>query len=290
MPGWHWFPRRVPIDEREFALIPPMQNVYVRPLKADAELVVYNEARTHGLEDSRLKGSGGRQGDVVRIVADNGLSRDGAVIYFADGSSEEMDEGDSEKYKNDDAKVPEIFTRVEGQEVAINGLPVLTENVRSIPLSVRHQRLGEVSLSIDLSHYNGQHSVYLEDTKTGAFLNVSRDRAYSYQVEETGLKDDRFVLHFYKVTTDLEHEIQEEDEDNGIRIQSLGGKVLVSVDMALLNNSGGVIEVYSVAGHKAVEVPARSSRTVVFLPETTGVYIVRAVFGDNVKAVRVLNR
>lgn len=274
--------------EQEYALIPPMQNVFVRPLKAGATLAVDNAARAHGLAGSRLKSSGGRQGDVVRIVADNGQSRDGAVVYFADGSYEGLDHGDSEKYKNDDAKVPEIFTRVDGQEVAINGLPVLTEAVRSIPLSVRHQQTGETKLSFDLSYYDGMHNVYFEDKETGAFLNVARNDSYSYRVNETGVQDDRFVLHFYRVTTDLETPmVGEEDAGNDISIKSIGDKVLVSVGMEMLQDGFGTVEIYTIEGRKVQEVPARS-RTLVILPGQSGVYIVRAVFGTKVKSERVL--
>ncbi|WP_227626001.1 T9SS type A sorting domain-containing protein [Geofilum rubicundum] len=45
---------------------------------------------------------------------------------------------------------------------------------------------------------------------------------------------------------------------------------------------------YTIEGRKISEVPARSSRTLILLPDERGVYIIRAKFGNQVKSERVI--
>ncbi len=120
-------------------------------------------------------------------------------------------------------------------------------------------------------------------------LDVSRTNSYAYTADAGGDLHDRFVLHFYKVATSLDLVGDGEVEaGNAIQIKSVGNKVMVSTNMELLAEGPGFIEIYSVAGSKLQEVPAKSSRTLVLLPSESGVYIVRARFGNLVKSERVL--
>lgn len=279
-------------DQSQLALIPPMQSVWIKATRATT-FSVSPEVREHTEQGAMLKSTKhSGNGDVIRIVAENKYSRDGAVVYFWSNSIDELDRGDSEKRFNDSELVPEVYTRLDKMALAINGLGELTEQVKSIPLSVRNRVAGDVSLSFDLSHFYGEHAVYFEDKTTGAFLNVARNSTYEYSVKQTGEDHERFVLHLYKVTTALEEVRVENDEiaaDEEISIKSIAGKVLVSVGMDLVQQNPGTIEIYAIDGRKISEVPARSSRTLVLLPNERGVYIVKAQFGQLVKSERVVN-
>ncbi|WP_044117959.1 T9SS type A sorting domain-containing protein [Alkaliflexus imshenetskii] len=275
-------------NEDEMARIAPMQSVFVRPRVANAQITLNNSTRAHGYATSRLKSGSSGNSDVVRIVADNGVSRDGAVIYFSARSTEGIDTGDSEKYRNDDNRVPEIYTKVGGRELAINGMPELVAANRTIPLSVRNRQTGEVTLTFDMSYFNGMHSVYLEDRDTGAYSNITRGGSYSYTVTETGERDDRFMLHFYQVSTRIEPDMEDGRTSAGINILSMNGKVLVSFTPELLQQGEGIIELYTIEGRKVSETTARNSRTIIMLPRESGVYIVRAAAGGAVKSERVI--
>ncbi len=277
-------------NEDELSLIAPMQAVFVKPIGTGVNLTINNGARTHGITESFLKSSSSkRTGDVIRIEQENDFSRDGAVIYFASGSYEDYDKGDSEKYFNDSEQIPEIYTRVDDLALSINGLPLLNQSVRTIPLSVRNRVAGEVTMKFDLSYYYGQHAPYLEDRETGAFINLLQEPSYTYTVSETGENHDRFVLNFYYVTTDLESPGEDEtDAGSSINIKSIAGKVLVSMSPELIQSGDAMVEIYTIDGRKLASVPARSSRTLLFLPDEKGVYIIRAVAGKSVKCERVI--
>ncbi|GAO31679.1 hypothetical protein JCM15548_14067 [Geofilum rubicundum JCM 15548] len=277
--------------EKEFSLIPPMQAVWVNALEAGATLTVLPSARTHGEAKSKLKRSGsGSTADVLRIQTENKHARDGAVLYFSDDADHAFDKGDSEKYFNDSKNVSEIYTRVGDRALAINGMPMLLEDMKMIPLIIRNNEEGEVLLKFDLSYFTGQHTIYLEDRETGAFVNLFHENEYSYSVTRTGEVDDRFVLHFYKVSTDLETPGEDEmDAGNEIKIKSIADKVLVSMSPELLGTGNAYVEIYTLNGRKVDTVPSRSSRTLIFLPAERGVYIIRAVANNRVKSERVVN-
>ncbi|WP_088655901.1 hypothetical protein [Geofilum rhodophaeum] len=269
--------------EEELALIPPMQAVWIKTLRPGVTVTVEPGARRHGLENSMLKSSSSSiDANVIRIEAENAYSRDGTVIYFADGYSTGYDRGDSEKYFNDSMNIPEIYTRVENRFLAINGLPKLSEDLYSIPLSVRNRVEGSVSLKFDLGYFNGEHTVYLEDKETGVFLDVDRERSYEYAVTNTGDNHERFVLHFVKVATDIEYHpmvIKDESAKEAISIRNIGAQVLVSFGAGVLENVTGRIGVYTVDGRKVSEGEAVTGKTLIVLPNEIGPYIIRAKAG-----------
>jgi hypothetical protein len=277
--------------EQELSLIPPMQAVWVRALSANANLTVGTETRRHGVTGSMLKSSSSRhEGDVIRIESENSFSRDGMVIYFASASEEGVDAGDSEKYFNDSERIPEIFTRVGDKSLAINGLPSLVAGTRIIPLSVRNRVEGDVTLRFSLDNYYGYHSPYLKDNETGAFVHLLHENSYTYSVTRTGDDHDRFELHFYYVTTDLEPVVEDPETVAGISIRGVAGKALVSIQSDLLQTGEALIEVFSIEGSKVSEMTARSSRTLVVLPQASGIYIVRVTLGSLSKSERVFGR
>lgn len=276
-------------EEAQLALIPPLQSAWMASL-GNSSVSITKEAQLHTPEGAFLKSSSAATSNVVRITAENASSRDGAVLYFSANATEDIDKGDSEKMFNEPVEIPEVYTRVGSKAVAINGLPELKEDVRTIPLSVRNRTRGEVSLNFDMSLYSGEHDVYFEDKETGAFLNVSRMPSYTYTPGAIGDNHERFALHFYKVATGIETPSAEEEEaGSAIQIRNVGNKVMVSASMELVQEGPGRIVVYTIEGHKVSELPAQSSRTLVFLPSESGVYIVRATFGQRVKSERVVN-
>src|SRR5690554_2701764 len=277
-------------SEDDLSYIPPLQSVWIASL-GDGFVSVDNNARSHVKDGDFLKSSsaGTKSGGAIRVSSVSDGGGDGAVLYFSEKAEDGLDRGDSEKMFNDAVSIPEVYTRAGNKALAINGLPLIEESVRTISLSVRNRVEGEVILQFDLSHYDAEHTPYFEDRQTGAFLSLHRSNSYTYSVKETGDNHDRFALHFYKVTTSVEEpQMDEQEAGNEISIKSVSGKVLVSVGVDMLQNGPGLVEVYSIDGRKVSEVPARSGRTLVMLSNQNGVYIVRAKFGNLIKSERVL--
>ncbi|NLX73587.1 MAG: T9SS type A sorting domain-containing protein, partial [Bacteroidales bacterium] len=166
----------------------------------------------------------------------------------------------------------------------------LNQGIYEIPLIVRNQVEGEVSIEFDLTYFSSDHSVYFEDKVRGVMLNLREDNTYRLEADATGGDiNDRFVLSLYSITTDIE-QIGENEVEAGrdIQIKAAGSMALISVSSNLISEGPGVIEIYSMSGRKLQEVPAHSSRTLIILPQESGVYIIRARFGKVVKSERVV--
>jgi len=278
------------ISEEELSLIPPMQAVWIKTFVEGVTVTVKPEGRTHGINGSILKSTSTSSADVIRIETSNAYSRDGAVIYFSEGSAEGLDKGDSEKFFNDSKRIPEIYTRSGAASLAINGLPTINKEIIEIPLSTRNQVAGEVEMKFDISHFNSNHAILLEDRYNGTVVNLRSQNTYSYIAEAIGDNHDRFVLKLHNITTNTDVIKDDEVAGKEIQIRNAGSMILVTASMNLISQGPGVIEIFTVEGRKLQEVPAHSSRTLVVMPGESGVYIVRARFGNTVKSERLIGK
>ena len=344
-------------NEAEMANIPPMQAVWVKAYAATT-VTINNSARNHSVAGSRLKSSStGSNADIIRIVANNGQSRDGAVIYFSSQSIDGMDAGDSEKRFNDSELVPEIYTRIGSAAAAINGTSRLDENIRTIPLSVRNKVANEVTLEFNLSMFSADYKVELEDKLTGDMVNLKSSPDYDYTPSAVGDVHDRFVLHInyepIQVVVPDEDETDggtnegdsetgntddgagedtgngntdggttpedntdgdadnndsgtvdnpaETDQNqvsttvntattNGITITGMRGRAVVTVKNNLLDYGDAKIEIFTMDGQKVSEAISGAATTLVALPKTEAVFIVKVTAGSQVKIQKVMGK
>lgn len=281
-----------PAAEAELAVIPPMQSVWVKVL-APTTISVNNTTRNHGVATSQLKSSNtGSDADIIRIVANNGSTRDGAVIYFSSLSVEGLDKGDSEKRFNDSQLVPEVYTRIGTTATAINGLTPLDNNSRSIPLSVRNRVNSEVTLSFDLSMFQSAHSVSLEDKITGNWVNLLAEPDYTYTPSVLGEVHNRFVIHISYVPTSVVNPNEDvvDNNNNTITITGIRGKAVVKVDRVLLDADDALIEVYTLEGQKVNEALTGAVETLVNLPRVDALFVVKVTAGNVIKTEKVLGK
>jgi hypothetical protein len=287
----------------KFSVIPPYQSVWIKTISnAPGSITLDNAARLHVAEyydengnvvdtgdtTPQLKSSSiNTQENIVRIIASNQYTRDAAIVYFSDSNTDDFGNEDSEKYFNASVRVPEVYTRAEGNSLVINGLSQLSDAYTEVPLSVRNRDVEPVTLTFDLRRFNSNHSVVLLDNETGESLSLTNGSEYSYN-PGSGDSHDRFVLLFTPgFTTDIpEGDLGEQSQS--IIIKSFENKVLVSADISLLQTGPGVVEIFTIEGRKVGHAVASSSRTLLLLPQESGVYIIRASFGKVVKSERVV--
>lgn len=279
-------------NETEMANIPPNQALWIKAYAATT-LSINNDGRTHGVATSQLKsGNVKSEADVIRIVAANSQSKDGAVIYFDDSATNGFDVRDSEKRFNDSKLVPEVYTRISNTSLAINGLKPLENNDISIPLSVRNGNLDDVTLTFDLSMFNAMHTVTLEDLKTGEVTNLRGTESYTYKPLATGDVHDRFEIHLKYVVTSVVNpeDKQNQVDDNDISISGVKGKAVVKISSYLLDMDDAQIEVYTLTGQRVSSTTSAASLTLVNLPNTEAVYVIKVMAGGKTKTEKVVGK
>ena len=283
------FPNGTWGNESDLANIPPMQAVWIKAF-TPTSISVNNDARNHGVSGSQLKSSSANNADIIRIVASNNSSRDGAVVYFSNQSLETLDKGDSEKRFNDSQLIPEVYTRIGTTAAAINGLTPLDNNSRIIPLSVRNRNNQNVTLHFDLDKFNPIYSIYLEDKLNGQWSNLRETNAYTYTPAVMGDVHDRFVIHISYVPTSVVNPEENATTANGITITGIRGKAVVKIDSQMLNTDDGLIEVYSLEGQKVSETITAASETLISLPRVDAMFVVKVTAGGTTKTERVLGK
>jgi hypothetical protein len=272
--------------------IAPLQSVWVQ-VTADetANITLDNRARiTDNSMPLKSASLGTSTRDMIRITQKNQYVSDGTILYFDDNFSEGIDPSDSEKMFNTSKQVPEIYTRVENTSLSINGMPALSSDQYSIPLSIRNQMEGQVTLSINLDDLNNSYSVLLEDAQTETWTNLRETPEYTYTPDELGEDNDRFVLHLQKVTTAIADPVQIEEQTlRGITVTGLQTYARVNVASELLQQNSGeaLVEVLDMNGRLVNQTTTNQEVTNVDLPNVSGIYVVRVQAGLTVKSEKI---
>lgn len=267
-------------DETAMALIPPYQSVWVYSKTSTVDtpgtLAVQPSQRLHAPAATLKSSTGEQKADVLRLMVENESSRDGAVIYFSENTTDDFDSGDSHKYFNSSVKIPEIYTRSVGQALSINGLPFF-EGSLDLPLSVRNRVEGPVEMNFDLTLYRSDDIILLHDQYLDKEINLREVQQYLYEPINLGDNHDRFVIRFNpEGYEDIPTSVldKENSSEHLIHIVGSNGRAIVSIDRELLKGSAGKIEVFNVSGAKISEFKAVTNKTFVVLPEAPGVYLV----------------
>jgi hypothetical protein len=270
--------------------ISPMQSVWVKVNDSDqASITVDNRARVSD-NSLPLKSTGNNSDrDVIRIVQSNDYISDVAVVYFDDYFQEGLDRSDSEKMMNSSKYIPEIFSRVDNKNLAINGLPSLVADQLSIPLSVRIREKGEVAISMVLDDFTEDYEVWLEDLELENQINMRDVEQYTYEWNNSGYNHNRFVMHLIrKVEVPTGFSDPEEPEAGKIMISGHGDYALVKISPDLLADGNAEIIMMDLNGRQVSSSQAVSAETEIQLPDATGVYLIKVTAKDQQKTVKVM--
>ena len=277
----------------DLALIPPYQSVWVytktASVQAPASLDIDKSNRVHSADKSILKSSSREKADIIRITSNNGVSRDGAVIYFDENSTLSGDDsGDSYKYFNGSENIPEIFTRAGKTALSINGMPTF-DGTNEVPLSVRNRVDGEVELKFDFSYYRSDDLIVLHDIYLDKKVNLRRVKSYKYQPLSLGDDHDRFVILFNpedyqddEVSTQIDN-----DSTENIDVYYDGENLNVLINNSYINLDFASVDIYNIDGVKLAEYQLKEGSATIKLPTIHNVFIVKVntVGGSLVKKI-----
>ena len=260
--------------------IPPMQAFWVRVLPSGdgssttGSITFKNTMRSH--KGSQLQGDEQTYNDgilrapsaitavsqVLRLQVSNGTTSDDAIVLFNANATNGLDAYDSEKMTNNSASIPEIYTLVGTDALAINGLNSIQNDVE-IPLGFTTLTAGTFSIKASqISNFTAGTQIILRD-KT---LNFEQDLTvadYSFTSVVTSNNTSRFTLVFKapSVATGL---------------KSTTGSYWISTnannELIVNGNANGAnLEIYNAIGQKIVSKNLTGSSRISL---TTGVYLV----------------
>lgn len=205
--------------------IPPMQGFWVRSNTASANLVLNNNYRTHasveGVTTTPLKVT--TDNKLVRLQVSNGTKNDETIVYFNANATPQIDIYDSEKMMNNNETIPEIYSLINGKNLAINGRNEESTEI-VVPLGFSTDAANTYQIRATSISGFSERKIVLKDQNSNAEFDLTTGNAYSFSSDAT-TDNTRFVLVFKSLNTTGIEQLSNgslftafEDENNKITI------------------------------------------------------------------------
>ena len=276
-------------------VVAPMQAFWVRVKKGKtaSTLSLTNALRTH----RDVTGNVFRAPTVnysnlllIRLQVSNGTYADETVIYSDGSASNGYDDYDSSKGMNSTTSlVPDLYTTVDGENLAINGMNALPLDTE-IPISFAANQSTSTSFTLKATEINNLASgisLIIKDMETGNEANLTDgSTVYTFTASTGSTKNLSLILRTTSVTTGI-------NTGNGTLVDEQATTIYKnSRNQISVNCNGGVasdatVSVFNTAGQKLVFQRIKSYHTVLETPFTSGEYDVTVNNGLKIKTKRI---
>jgi hypothetical protein len=265
------------------AIIPPMQSFWVRAVAGVSNpIVVTNAMRAHApVSDKLLKVPAAKNTDrtLVRLQVSNGVNTDETVLYVSENALNELDNYDAPKMSNGNTNIPEIFTTLNSEQLAINALNNIPKDT---PIGLGFIPGNATSFSIkanEISNLPSDLKVILKDNVTLSETDLTDGTsAYTFSPEVTN--NDRFSLIFRTsgVTTGTNNRAK------------LNAQIFVNAanQITIIAPEKSIYAIYNAIGQKVKEGITSANRTIVNSINESGVYVVQVCENSRSNSIRII--
>ncbi len=205
-------------------IVPMGQGFFVQATGASPSLTIPVAARVHSSQSYYKFSPAEDDGDglprmSLRALTDNGY--DEMNITFSEEATEEFDNYDTRKIFAFEGNTPQVYSVQYGEQLSINGLPLLTGDGYEVKVAYRSGTDGTQWLEANLENLP-ETEVLLEDYVTGDVQSLADDPLYKFEAHVDN-EPVRFVLHFNPVYTGVE----DQPEKPEIRVYAFDGAVYI---------------------------------------------------------------
>lgn len=261
--------------------IPSGQGFFVRATGGAGTLALDNSDRTHGGQ-SFYKSEGLNQMLVLKTTGNNITTQ--TAIRFIPEATENVDRlFDVNKIISNSTDVPNVYTKCEGEKMAINTLPAVSGN-ETVPVYFEAGMDGTYSFSAtELESIPAEVPVFLEDVSMNYVQDLRTNPDYSFSYT-TGVEKG-FILHFKNVVG------LDELSAEARAFQCLLNNGMLSVNYIGSSPFEGpaTISVYSLRGQQMLTKKTGNPQTEIQLNGAEAMYIVRVQYQQAVYATKVFN-
>lgn len=252
-------------------LIPPMQGFWVRVASGQTtgSISVTNAMRAHkDASGNIMKAPAAKKSalPLLRLQLSDGVNDDETVIYFSQNVSNGLDTYDASKMFITGNTVPEIYTTVAGEKLAINGL----NNDNSSKVVALGLKTGDAtSLSIratEVKNLDSNTRIILINNKNNAETDITDGGAYTFDTDAINASNPfTVVFRAAGVSTGV-------DKSNADNISVVVNKQNQIELFAPANSSYGVYNLTGQCIVRGVTASNRNTLNNILLP---GVYVVK---------------
>lgn len=194
-----------PVSEQ----IPPMQGFWVRvENNSNFGNITFNNTMLSHQNNNSLRSLKNTNPAIRVKLLNNENNRDEAIIVFNSETEIGINQWDSEKMRNSNQNIPEIFTKEENTNLVINCVNDELSNFE-IPIYINIKTDGLHKLKLETINFPSDLTLYLHDLKNGYVHNISQKEYVFYSEIAKDLK--RFIIS----SKNLEFNAQQND-NNGV--------------------------------------------------------------------------
>ena len=257
--------------------IAPMQSFWLRVKSSStpATLTFTNAMRAHKDEiNNRFRAPEIDAQKVLRLEVSNNLNADQTLIYFNSKASNNLDSYDSPKMLNDIASVPEIYTQIGSEKIAINGMKDLVLD-QEIPLTFSSGESNTFNIRVtEFKNFDSQIHVILKDRLNveNSEFDLTTDGNYSF-VSDAISTANRFSIIFRNssITTGLD---KKQPADNGAIVYCNDqNNLFIICNNSMIKNAIAIV--YNAVGQKLKTQQITGTTTIIEERLSSGVYFVK---------------
>ena len=254
--------------------IPPMQAFWVRvsPGQTSATLNFSNALRSHAndtVNPLKTKALQTSVQAVLRLQLTNGINTDEAVIYANQDASNDYDAFDSQKMSNGSAEIPEIYTTVSGEKLAINGLTDFADGME-LPIGFAPGKSGSFSIQASEISNLSNSTLILKDKLLNTEFDLSNADIYSFNSDDVSTEN-RFAILFKSKSTSTD--VQTLSDIQKISVYASKGQIIIDTNLNQFD-SNATIMVNNCLGQTIRNCAAVPNRMTIASNLTSGVYFV----------------
>jgi len=219
---------------------------------------------------------------IIRLQVSNGKNSDETLIAFNENASNAFDQYDSPKMSNSNVAIPELFTSVGGEQLAINGRNSFVNN-EELPLGFTAGEANNYSITASqIDNFDSNTSILLKDNLLDTELELNNGTVYNFNSDAT-VASTRFSVFFKSksITTDL---INTTNIKFNV-FKSANNEITVQHNM---NGSEGVIDVFNFVGQKIMNMPCSGDVTKITHSFNPGVYLLSVTVAGQAQTQKII--
>lgn len=260
--------------------IPAMQGFWVK-MNAGGGTIEFDPANLLHHATSVYKNTGNE----LCISLSNQSLSDKSIIYFHENAKNAFDAYDSEKRFAVMNDYPQIYSLVEGEELAINGMSLQVENSWVVKLGLKANKPGMYTIEAgEINEFTTYEFVYLLDNTNNTVVDLRKEQEYSFDLTHPTNSNSRFELIFSKQPNHMA-----ETELNGINVFANNQSVYIKTGKEL----DAKISIRDMAGkviHKERMYLNKGINKVKLSRLVTGIYFVTVNTRETIENKKVILR
>lgn len=262
--------------------IPSGQGFFVRAMTGAGTLTLDNTARVHGGQNF-YKSDETNQMLLIKATG-NGITTQTAIRFNTEATQQADRLYDVYKIMTSSPDVPNVYTQVGNEKMAINTLPAVAGN-ETVPMYFEAGMDGTYTFDAsEIESLDPDLPVFLEDVAIDYFQNLRTNPSYSFAHTSGAVKD--FKIHFKDVTG------IETPETLQVACYLSNNLLYVNfTEQEMANMPGGaMLSVYSVTGQQLLQTKITQQVNTIPFRASQAIYLVRITSDNQNFSTKIFNR